>query len=63
MTKEKSAELRLKNNCTTCERRSNHKIGCFVFSEEPSSCWAHTTDKDWLTKVNEAVKEYGGKGA
>ena len=58
MTTAKSQELRKKNNCATCERRSNHEIGCQVFSEEPENCWAHTTDKDWLRKVEKAVRIY-----
>ena len=59
MTKEKSRELREKNNCATCERRSDmHHIGCQVFSEEPETCWAHTTDKGWLRKVEKAVRQY-----
>ncbi len=58
MTKEKSKELRIKNNCATCERRGNFAIGCQAFSEEPENCWAHTTDQDWLNKVRKAVKTY-----
>jgi hypothetical protein len=51
--------LREKNKCSTCERRSDiHHIGCQVFSEEPETCWAHTTDKDWLRKVEKAVRQY-----
>lgn len=60
---QRSKEARERNKCSTCERRSNHKIGCFAFTEEPLSCWAHTTHEDWLTKVNAEIKEYnGGKG-
>lgn len=59
MTRAESQELRKKNNCATCERRSNiHYIGCQVFDEEPENCWAHTTDKDWLRKVEKAVRQY-----
>lgn len=58
MTKEKSAELRLKNNCATCKRRGKFAIGCQVFTEEPENCWAHTTDPDWLKKVQKEVKHY-----
>ncbi len=58
MTKEKSKELRIKNNCATCERRGKFEIGCQVFSEEPKNCWAHTTDPNWLVKVEKAVKDY-----
>ena len=59
MTKTESAELRIKNNCSTCARMSNmHQIGCQVFKEEPRECWAWTDDKDWLKKANKACREY-----
>lgn len=59
MTREKSRELREKNKCSTCERRSGiYHIGCQVFNKEPEICWAHTTDKDWLRKVEKAVRIY-----
>lgn len=59
MTIAESQELRKKNNCATCERRSDiHHIGCQAFKEEPEACWAHTTDKGWLRKVEKAKKEY-----
>jgi len=59
MTIAKSQELRKKNNCATCERRSDmHHIGCQVFIEEPENCWAHTTDKRWLIKAENEIKRY-----
>lgn len=58
MTRAESQELRKKNNCATCERRGNYPVGCQVFTEEPEKCWAHTTDKDWLRKVEKAVRQY-----
>ncbi len=59
MTRAESQELRKKNNCATCERRSDiHHIGCQAFKEEPETCWAWTDDKDWLSKYNKASKDY-----
>ena len=58
MTRDKSRELRQKNNCPTCERRGAYEIGCQVFKEEPEKCWAWTDDKDWLSKYNKASKDY-----
>lgn len=54
----KTEKLREQNNCATCERRGGYADGCQAFNQEPDNCWAHTTDKDWQTKVNQAVKEY-----
>jgi hypothetical protein len=58
MTRAESQELRKKNNCATCARRGNYPTGCQAFKEEPERCWAHTTDKDWLRKVEKAVRIY-----
>lgn len=43
-------------SCNTCERRSS--LGCQVFKSKPENCWAYTEDKDWLKKVDEAIKVY-----
>jgi len=58
MNREESQELRVKNNCATCERRGSYAIGCQIFKAEPENCWAHTTDKDWRLKVERATKVY-----
>ena len=29
-----------------------------MFIKKPKNCWAFTTDKDWESKVNEAVNNY-----
>ena len=47
-----------KPNCKTCERRNKISGGCQVFTSKPKNCWAWTDDKEWLEKVNVAVKEY-----
>jgi hypothetical protein len=62
MTRDKSRELRHKNNCDTCERRGNFEIGCQVFKEEPEKCWAWTDDKGWLAKVDKECKAYRESG-
>lgn len=55
----KSQKVRERNKCSTCERKSDwYQTGCQVFTEEPENCWAHTTDKDWLRKVEKVCKEY-----
>lgn len=47
-------------NCSNCERRfkDDKRKGCQVFIKKPKNCWAFTTDKDWESKVNEAVNNY-----
>ena len=63
MNREESQELRVKNNCDTCERRSDmHHIGCQAFKEEPVNCWAWTDDKGWLAKVDKECKAYRESG-
>ena len=49
-------------NCENCERRNKHKEGCQVFKKKPKDCWAWASDKDWLKKVNAAVKKYREAG-
>jgi hypothetical protein len=62
MTRDKSRELRHKNNCDTCERRGSYAIGCQIFKAEPENCWAWTDDKDWLAKVDKECKAYRESG-
>ena len=63
--------------CKTCERYKGslkQKFRCLSFTAYPTpgkDCWAYTTDKDWLQKVQQAVIQYrrrvegeaGGEGA
>lgn len=46
-------------NCGGCQRLKDGK--CMVMIHCFEGCWAYTTDKDWLKKVRQAVKEYGGQ--
>ncbi len=50
-------------DCNNCEKsfKNKNRKGCQVFIEKINNCWAWTDDKDWLTKVNNAVKEYTEK--
>ena len=50
---------RIPQSCEGCQKLKGGK--CMVMIRCFKECWAYTTDKDWLQKVKQAVKEYTKK--